>query len=131
LLTHQVTCPAVTLDAYADEQALGPVRVLKLDIEGAEWLALQGARRLLASPNRPALLALELIRAHLERFGVAASVLVSALRGYGYTLFELATGPDGYALTPLVGDGAELREATLIALLEGTTTNWSADNHSR
>jgi FkbM family methyltransferase len=116
LLTHHVACPAITLDAYAAQLALGPVRALKLDIEGAEWLALQGARRLLSGPQRPDLIALEVIRAHLQEFGISAAALVDDLRGQAYTLYELVAAPGGYHLMPLAGSGAGLGAATLVAL---------------
>jgi FkbM family methyltransferase len=118
LLTHQLACPGITLDAYAAQQALGPVRALKLDVEGAEWLALQGARRLLSGPNRPALVALEVIQAHLQGFGVSPPMLVDDLRRHGYDLYELMSAPGGYRLEPLDGSGGALREATLVALAE-------------
>jgi len=39
-------CRMVTLDSYLDEQAVGPVNFVKVDIEGAEMMFLNGARRL-------------------------------------------------------------------------------------
>ncbi len=39
-----------------DDHAEGPIDLLKVDTQGSEWLALQGARRLLASSPQLALL---------------------------------------------------------------------------
>lgn len=118
LLTHRVDCPATTLDAYAAQQALGPVRAAKLDVEGAEELVLQGASQLLSGPNRPELIALEVIRRHLDAFGFLPAAIVDHLARHGYAVHQLAVAPAGGRLCPLANGGAELREATLVALAE-------------
>lgn len=45
--------PVVTLDAYVARERLERVDVIKVDVEGAEMLVFEGARRLLASDDAP------------------------------------------------------------------------------
>lgn len=48
---------SLKIDVVAvDDLVEGPIRVLKIDTQGSEWLALQGAKRLLASSPKLALL---------------------------------------------------------------------------
>jgi len=74
----QISVPAVRLDDIVFEARNPAPHLIKMDVEGAEWGALQGASRLL-SEVRPKLLCevhdpsqMEQIRAYLERFGYAA-----------------------------------------------------------
>jgi FkbM family methyltransferase len=77
---------ATTLDALT--ASLPRVDLVKLDLEGAELRALQGARRLLAE-RRPALL-IELEPDHLGRLGGSVAQLESLLEGAGYAAFDIA-----------------------------------------
>lgn len=88
------TVRATTLD---DEIADQPVRLLKLDIEGAELLALRGADRLLTN-QRPELV-LEVEPEHLARFGHSVGELRDLLLDYGYHAEGLAM--TGRGLTPV------------------------------
>lgn len=81
---------AVTLDEYV----FGSNRckqlkkaVLKIDIEGAELLALEGANELLKL--KPVIL-LEVIDKFQKRFGRSQAELVSFLQGHGYILHSLS-----------------------------------------
>jgi FkbM family methyltransferase len=76
-----------TLDAAA---AGLDVRLVKLDVEGAEARALRGAEGLL-DRSRPDLL-VEVEPGHLARQSSAVSDLDALLRRHGYRLFELVPG---------------------------------------
>ena len=41
--------PAVTIDAYCARQGIGRIDLLKLDVEGAEYQAMQGAEKMFSS----------------------------------------------------------------------------------
>jgi FkbM family methyltransferase len=66
----------------------GPVRLVKLDVEGAEVKALRGARRLLER-DRPDLL-LEVEPGHLERQGCTPGEIDELLDRLGYLAFEVS-----------------------------------------
>jgi FkbM family methyltransferase len=96
---HQSVIPSHTevvelqsLDELVRAESLGRVDVIKLDIEGAEFKALAGARQTLVR-HRPLLL-LEVADAALCNQGSSASELLSLLRELGYAVFtfEAASG---------------------------------------
>ncbi|MFN7934182.1 MAG: FkbM family methyltransferase [Bryobacteraceae bacterium] len=81
--SRRVSVPLLSLDDYCARAGVTP-RCIKLDVEGSEFLALQGARRLLET-HRPALL----IETHgLEIDGIGGSVgeLCRLLRDARYNL---------------------------------------------
>lgn len=76
--------------APLDELVQGPVRFLKVDTQGSEWLALQGARGLLeASPDLGLLI--ELWPYALR--GATAKDLLERLRQLGFTLGKATEAP--------------------------------------
>ena len=80
-----VTVQVTTLDALT--AALRRVDLVKLDVEGAELRALQGATRLLAE-QRP-LLVVELEPEHLARQGASVADVESLLTQAGYAGFAI------------------------------------------
>lgn len=78
-----VAIPLVTLDEAIPPDMWGRIRMVKMDIEGAEVKALQGAERLL-SDDRPSLL-IEVEDLHLRRQGSSASELFALLAAAAYT----------------------------------------------
>lgn len=85
-----VTVPAVTLDDYVAAHGLGRVDVVKMDIEGAELLALRGARRLLSGDDAPVVI-LEVNPKSLAFSGSSVADLLGLLQGYGYRVHEVAS----------------------------------------
>jgi FkbM family methyltransferase len=80
----------VTLDDYVTSHGLGGVDVLKMDVEGAEVMALRGARRLLEGPGAPVLL-VEFNEAALRRAGAGVAELRGLLEGHGYRCSTLGS----------------------------------------
>lgn len=78
------TVEVATLDGFAAGRDLGPVALLKADVEGAELLALRGGVDLLRR-HRPELL-LEVQEEHLARFGASVAALDAFLAEQGYRL---------------------------------------------
>ncbi|HCN78228.1 MAG TPA: hypothetical protein DIT13_13660 [Verrucomicrobiales bacterium] len=76
------TVPAARLDEVLDPQT--PVDLCKLDVEGAEWLALRGMTGLMQRGTLP-VLAFEHI-GHLHAFGQNEGDFLEWLRAQGYTL---------------------------------------------
>ncbi|WP_231969342.1 FkbM family methyltransferase [Mycobacterium sp. E735] len=90
-LVHQrgesdsVSVPARSLDSLLDEGRLPRPTVIKLDIEGAEILALRGAKQLLTGPERPRALFIEVHDTFLPGFGSSPNEVYALLREFGYT----------------------------------------------
>ncbi len=116
LLTDTVTSQATTLDEYVIANRVGKIRAMKLDIEGAEWLALQGSQALLSSERRPDLIAFEAIQSHAAAFGVTLAQLVEFLIARRYAVHLL---PDDFEVTGRLAEIADPHQppgGTLIAI---------------
>jgi FkbM family methyltransferase len=80
--------PVVTLDAFCAERGIGQVDFIRMDIEGAELMALHGASGIL-DRDRPHVL-VEIHPAMLEgRFGGTAEAVVELFTRRGYRMFAL------------------------------------------
>ena len=93
----QFDAPPVTLvqrplDKVLDELAINDIDVVKLDIEGAEFGALQGLRRRLTSPRPPAIVFEFCDWAEMRIAGQPAGSAQQFLLELGYNLFRLARG---------------------------------------
>lgn len=82
---NSVSVSGRTLDTLLTEGRLPHPTVIKLDIEGAEILALRGAEDLLAGPRRPRALFIEVHDTFLPGFGSSADEVYALLKGFGYT----------------------------------------------
>jgi FkbM family methyltransferase len=86
--------PVVALD---DRPLRRPVRLIKMDVEGAEPLIIKGARTLLRD-DRPIVLS-ELHPTQLDRAsGISAEGFLSSMRGVGYRAHLLEDGRVGASL---------------------------------
>jgi FkbM family methyltransferase len=87
-----ITVPAVTIDDLVAEAGAQSVSLVKIDVQGAEMLLLEGAKRTLEQ-MRPALF-VEVDDRNLVHFGSSAHALVAHLQRAGYEMHELANnGP--------------------------------------
>ena len=87
-----VACPGVRLDDYVAERKLDRVDFVKMDIEGAEWFALQGAASVLAR-WRPTML-VEINRGACHRLGYEPERIWEFLRPYGYLMWAIGQSPE-------------------------------------
>jgi len=78
----------VTLDKYVSEHGIGRVDLIKMDIEGAELLALRGACHLLQGPCSPTIV-FEIADVNTEGFGYRAADIVNYLKERGYSVCHL------------------------------------------
>jgi FkbM family methyltransferase len=75
------------LDDVVSEQQMERVDLIKIDVEGAEWLALQGGWKLIEA-CRPTIFA-ELLRKWSAGFGYHPNRVLEALHGLGYKCFAV------------------------------------------
>jgi FkbM family methyltransferase len=85
----------IKLDDYIAQQGSDHVDFIKMDIEGAELLALRGAAGLLSRQDAPTIL-LEMGDVNTVGFGYKSDDLWDYLEGLGYRMYSL--GPQGESL---------------------------------
>ena len=85
----RIRVPSITLDDYCREKNVWP-DLLKIDVEGAEWLVLQGAAQMLSrpSPAAPAVL-FECLDSTYKRFGYGPEKVIDLLEGHGYQIHRI------------------------------------------
>jgi hypothetical protein len=83
-----IDVPTTTLDRFTDEKAISEVDVLKMDIQGAELLALEGSKRLLAGQHIQLIYA-EVSFTDLYEGQCLFHELSARLTSYRYKLFGL------------------------------------------
>lgn len=82
-----VAVAAVTLDELARERGHLPLSLIKIDVQGAEMLVLEGAASILKT-SQPALF-IELHEEGLNRFGTSVAAILAHLSGHGYQAYWL------------------------------------------
>ena len=87
------TVTLTTLDAVLLPRDLKRLKLIKLDLEGAEHAALLGARHLLTEA-RPDIL-IEVEQSHLLRMGTTSDALMALMREYGYTFYRTSKDESG------------------------------------
>jgi len=73
-------------DTLVDERKVLIPQVVKIDVEGAEGLVIDGMRKTLNAPNKPTDLFMELHPKYLPMFGTNIGELVKRITSYGYHL---------------------------------------------
>ena len=107
------TIEAITLDNYIQQQHIRQVDLIKIDIEGAELLALRGAERLLSRPKAPVIV-LEMYDALTHAFGYTTLDLWNHLEKHQYQLYEF--DKQGQIIGLVQHPGSNSLEANLVAM---------------
>ena len=81
------TVETITLDSYVKNNRIHHVDLIKMDIEGAELLALRGASELLRRDDAPAIL-LEASDVNCSGFSYKAIDILDYLESLGYIMYE-------------------------------------------
>ena len=87
---HTITVPVTTLDEEWSRLGKPPVSVVKIDVEGAEGLVLDGSHELLTNCHPHVVL--EWYEAHLKGFGTKSDELLSIAEHFGYRIYSIPTG---------------------------------------
>jgi FkbM family methyltransferase len=82
------------VDHLLEQKAIPLPTVVKIDIEGAEMMALKGMGKLLASRQKPRALVLELHPLYLPSFNTSLTEIFKFLIDNGYQIGELASRED-------------------------------------
>lgn len=80
---------AVMLNDYATEEICPQLRLIKLDIEGAELDALKGGTGFLSDPHQCPYIVMELNIEALPKFNASIERIRDFMRGFGYSMFML------------------------------------------
>jgi len=94
-----VEVPCTTLDDLCNELRVQRVRLVKVDVEGAELFVLRGMRRIM-NEMRPVIV-LELHPKLLQDVGTPLDAVLALLEGHGYTL-EALGGHANYVCRPRI-----------------------------
>jgi FkbM family methyltransferase len=82
---RSIEVPVISLDEYLADRGIDRVDVMKVDVEGAENLVLDGARKLLGNPRtRPRVILVELFDNNLKQFGSSVEACIQIMQKYGY-----------------------------------------------
>ena len=84
----EIEVPVTTVDAFCEEQGIETLDILKTDAEGADLLALQGARKML-SEHRIGLVFCEVLFVPIFEGQASFNELMAYLEPFGYGLHDL------------------------------------------
>jgi FkbM family methyltransferase len=98
-----------------DDEGLDRVDFLKIDVEGAELMVLQGAEKLLRKWTP--LVQFENNNLSQDQFGIAGSEAVAFLRGLGYIPYDLTDSANEYWYCP--HDGLMLKPGRVVSFWTG------------
>jgi FkbM family methyltransferase len=82
--------PTLRFDDYAARERIGHVRIMKIDVEGAEMVCLQGAKEFLKRRGADYLV-IEINDARLRENGSSSVEVINCLRACGYRLFQISS----------------------------------------
>jgi FkbM family methyltransferase len=90
---QKITVPTISLAEFASREGIRRIDVMKIDVEGAEQLVLEGAAEILArSTMAPRLLMVELYDANLAPYGSSIAQIVRLVQSFGYQPFVVQPG---------------------------------------
>lgn len=110
--TQVIEVETITLDAFARQEGLSSVDLVKLDVEGAEEAVIRGGTSLLrASPQ--ALVVVELYEPSAAQCGSSVEATVRVLRSLDYQPHSVVRGSGGARLARLDDVGQAVKECSM------------------
>ena len=91
----RVECECLTIDHYCTINNIDDIHFIKIDVEGAEKLVLDGAKNMLESRKIKGGV-LEIIPSQLTEAGTSPEEIEYILRGYGYKILKTLSKNDWY-----------------------------------
>ena len=85
-ITNWQTVKTIRLDDAVTQHGIRPVTFIKMDVEGAEKLALDGASHLLSQTAPPLTILFEAFEQNTKAFGYTVGELLDLLRRHGFSL---------------------------------------------
>ena len=80
-----VAVPSISLDSFVIKNSISKIDAIKIDVEGAELLVLQGAERVLSDPAlRPSVLMVELVSDMLKAHSATISMVLEYMYKFSY-----------------------------------------------
>lgn len=96
---------SITIDSLLKDLNIPKIDILKMDIEGYEYIALQGMKGILSDKQlRPRLMMIELYSPHLKKYGSNITDICTYLEKFDYNAFVLDNGLNLIPFTPLHHD---------------------------
>lgn len=86
----EIKCKIDTVDNFCKNKSISCVKIIKLDIEGAELFALRGAEEILLR-DKP-IVYCEMLRKHARRFGYHPNDIIDFMKKIDYDCFVLNNG---------------------------------------
>lgn len=86
-LTRRIEIQACTLDAFVEQHGITRIDFMKIDIQGGEWLLLEGGAQVFSTLS-PDLL-MEISPLDLQAIGRDSRQLMQMVEGFGYSVFTL------------------------------------------
>ena len=87
-IDQSILVDVVTIDSLVQENKIKSPTVVKIDIEGAELLALKGMKQLLSGTSKPRLIYLEVHPDFLGSFRTSKEELFDYLKNFSYKITE-------------------------------------------
>jgi FkbM family methyltransferase len=101
---EQVKINVDSIDNLISKNVIPYPTILKIDIEGAESLALSGAQKLLSSKKKPRLLFIEIHPSFLKEFNSSSEEVLNKVLNYGYAILTYSQRDDQIHLTAIIND---------------------------
>ena len=93
-----ITVKSMTLDDYVKYHQIRKVDLIKIDIEGAELLALEGAKRLISKDDAPIIIC-EVSDLTTAAYGISARMILDWLKKHGFETYEI--NPEFGSIVPV------------------------------